>query len=259
MNNVNKTLYIPLYGKSFVSQNNLFIKDKKAEKIWKSEGFVLKGKAKSKWLAYYMGIRSAVFDSWVKSKISEMQNAVVIHIGCGLDSRVERISADCRWYDLDFESVISERKLYYNESESYKMLAGDAAEREWLDSIQETESAIVVMEGVSMYMSAKSLSRLFENIGSHFKHVALIADFYTVISAKISKYKNPIKEVGVSEVYGTGTPELIGKNVFNSCTEMDMTPEIFINELGGMERRIFKGLYAGKISKKLYKLFAYEK
>ena len=88
MNNVNKTLYIPLYGKSYVSKAGLFLNDKKAEEIWETEGFALKGKSKSKWLAYYMGIRSAVFDEWLKQQMKNAPNAVVIHIGCGMDSRV---------------------------------------------------------------------------------------------------------------------------------------------------------------------------
>ena len=62
MNEVNKTLYIPLYGKSYVSKKGIILQDKKAEEIWSSEGFRLTGKARSKWLAYYMGMRSAVFD-----------------------------------------------------------------------------------------------------------------------------------------------------------------------------------------------------
>ncbi len=74
MNSVNKTLYIPLYGKSYVSKKGLFLDDKKAEEIWEAEGFSLKGKSKSKWLAYYMGIRSAVFDEWLKQKLAEEQN-----------------------------------------------------------------------------------------------------------------------------------------------------------------------------------------
>ena len=69
MNNVNKTLYIPLYGKALVSKKGLFLEDKKAEEIWDAEGFALKGKSKSKWLAYYMGVRAAVFDNWVKEKL----------------------------------------------------------------------------------------------------------------------------------------------------------------------------------------------
>ena len=63
MNNVNKTLYIPLYGKAYVSKKGLFLHDAKAEEIWQAEQFALKGKSRSKYLVYYMGIRSAVFDA----------------------------------------------------------------------------------------------------------------------------------------------------------------------------------------------------
>ena len=42
MNSVNKTLYIPLYGKAYVSKKGLFLDDKKAEQIWAEEGFTLK-------------------------------------------------------------------------------------------------------------------------------------------------------------------------------------------------------------------------
>ena len=69
MNNVNKTLYIPLYGKSYVSKKGILLHDPKAEEIWAAEGFKIRGKSASKWLAYYMGMRSAVFDCWLKEKM----------------------------------------------------------------------------------------------------------------------------------------------------------------------------------------------
>ncbi|MBR5187201.1 MAG: class I SAM-dependent methyltransferase, partial [Clostridia bacterium] len=98
MNNVNKTLYIPLYGKAYVSKKGLFLEDRKAEEIWAAEGFSLKGKAKSKWLAYYMGVRSAVFDGWLKEKLDCEEETVVLHIGCGMDSRILRVeSHGCKW------------------------------------------------------------------------------------------------------------------------------------------------------------------
>lgn len=79
MNNVNKTLYIPLYGKSYVSKKGIILSDKKAEEIWSAEGFELKGKSKSKWLAYYMGMRSVVFDNWLVemlAKASKYKNPI---------------------------------------------------------------------------------------------------------------------------------------------------------------------------------------
>ena len=45
MNNVNKTLYIPLYGKAYVSKKGIILNDKKAEEIWSAEGFDLKRKS----------------------------------------------------------------------------------------------------------------------------------------------------------------------------------------------------------------------
>ena len=93
MDGVNKTLYIPLYGKAFVSRKGIILRDSKAEEIWAAEQFPLKGKAKSKWLAYYMGMRSAVFDDWLREKLGTRENAVVIHLGCGMDSRCLRLDS----------------------------------------------------------------------------------------------------------------------------------------------------------------------
>ena len=78
MNNVNKTLYIPLYGKAYVSRKGIILHDSKAEQIWAAEGFGLKGKSASKWLAYYMGMRSKVFDDWLTEKIQNKEDAVIL-------------------------------------------------------------------------------------------------------------------------------------------------------------------------------------
>lgn len=85
MNNVNKTLYIPLYGKALVSKKGIILNDKKAEEIWEQEKILLKGKSKSKWLAYYMSMRSAVFDAWTRQKMAEFPDAPILHLGCGLN------------------------------------------------------------------------------------------------------------------------------------------------------------------------------
>lgn len=260
MNGVNKTLYIPLYGKSYVSSKGIILDDKKAEEIWKSEGFALKGKSKSKWLAYYMGIRSAVFDEWVKQQMANAQDAVVIHIGCGMDSRVLRVGTmNHRWYDVDFPAVIEERKRYYSESDDYQMLAGDARDCNWMKYIPERKHAVVVMEGVSMYLTSKELHELTTSLCAHFEHIAILMDCYTVLAAKVSKYKNPINDVGVSEVYGIDKPEVLQHEKFVYVKEHTMTPKKYIDELSGMEKFIFGKLFAGSFSKKLYRLFEYRK
>ena len=260
MNSVNKTLYITLYGKSFVSKKGLFLEDKKAEEIWEVEGFSLKGKAKSKWLAYYMGVRSAVFDEWLKQQMVNVSSATVVHIGCGMDSRCLRVGACTHeWYDVDFPEVIEERKRYYSETTEYKMLPGDARDCEWLNAVAKNKNAIVVMEGVSMYLSADELKHFMQNLSNHFEKVSLLMDCYTLLAAKMSKYKNPVKDVGVTSVYGIDDYQALNSDDLVFIKEYDMTPSKYIDELAGVEKSVFKKLYAGSFSKKLYRLVEYKK
>ena len=260
MNSVNKTLYIPLYGKSYVSKKGLFLNDKKAEEIWETEGFSLKGKSKSKWLAYYMGVRSAVFDEWLKQQMENLPDAVVIHIGCGMDSRVIRVDTESyKWYDVDFSEVIKERKRYYAESDNYKMIAGDARDCRWLTTITENKSAIVVMEGVSMYLTIEEMRNLSDSLCAHFEQVVLLVDCYTSFAAKMSKHRNPINDVGVTEVYGIDDPQAYQSEKLTYIKEHTMIPKKYIDELKGFEKLVFAKLYAGSFSKKLYRLFEYKK
>lgn len=260
MDSVNKTMYIPLCGKAYVSEKGLFLEDKTAQKIWAQEGFPLRGKAESKWLAYFMGIRSAVFDEWLMERLSEMPDAAVIHIGCGLDSRVLRVGTNNHfWYDVDFPEVISERRKYFTENEDYKMISADVRSGDWLDKIADTGSAIVVMEGVSMYLTAEETEALSESLSARFEKISLLADFYTVLAAKMSKHRNPVNEVGVSAVYGTDDSRIFEKDGLQFIKEQEMTPQKYIDELHGIEKKIFEKLYAGSFSKRLYRLYEYRK
>lgn len=290
MNGVNKTLYIPLYGKSMVSKKNLILKDPTAEHIWAQESFPLKGKSKSKWLAYYMGMRAWVFDEWLRKKMHQYPEAVVLHIGCGMDSRIHRVGGEgnqgkcndsgetvndavdkaqkvVHWYDIDFEDVIKERKKYYEETDTYHMIASDARETVWLAGLPK-EHAIVVMEGISMYLKPEELVKLVADLAKHFNSMNILMDCYTTKAAKASKHKNPINDVGVTLVYGLDEPTRLSEEVretddglasFKFIKEYNMTPEEKIAELKGMEKAIFKSVYAGKLSKSLYRMYEFEK
>ena len=259
MDSINKTLYIPLYGKSYVSKRGIFLQDPKAEEIWSAESFPLNGKAKSKWLAYYMGIRSAVFDDWCRQKIATYPDAVVLHLGCGLDSRSLRVRPENTvWYDVDFPVVIQERRRYYQETDVCRMIPGDLRESHWLQVIPRDTHAIVVMEGVSMYLTRSARTALLAALAGHFEHASLLLDCYTELAAKLSSYRNPVKEVGVSAVYGVNDPMTLASDTVSFIREHDMTPTAYTDELQGMERKIFKALYAGRTSHKLYRLYEYQ-
>ena len=257
MDSVNKTLYIPLYGKAYVSRKGMILHDPKAEEIWAAEEFPLKGKSKSKWLAYYMGMRSAVFDRWLKTQMEADPAEVIVHIGCGMDSRAERVGTRGHlWFDIDFPEVIKERKRYYRETEDYKMLSADVRNTDWLARMP-AANGIIVMEGVSMYIHPDELKQTLGEICTHFEKVSLLMDCYTEFAAKASRVKNPINDVGVTQVYGLDDPRILEGNGFTFAHEHEMTPADLVDELHGLKKGIFKALYAGGIAKKMYRLYEY--
>lgn len=261
MDGVNKTLYIPLYGKSLVSKKDIIIKDPKAEEIWSKEGFELKGKSKSKWLAYDMAIRAAIYDEWLENEMKRNSDAVVLHIGCGMDSRIERVSSKNRqWYDIDFPDVIEERSKYYKETNDYHMLAMDMRTDEWKKHIKESQKSLVVLEGVSMYFDPEELQGMLSNLSAHFDSIGILMDCYTEKAAKASKYKNPINDVGVTAVYGYDHPkDLAKKSGLEFVNEYNMVPQRYIDELHGAERLVFKILFAGKIAQSMYRMYEFRK
>ena len=169
-----------------------------------------------------MGMRAAVFDQWLAAQMEELPKAAVIHIGCGLDSRVCRIGTGGHaWYDVDFPEVIGERRKYYKESSEYHMLGTDVRDTTWLDAIPGGTDAIAVMEGVSMYLRRGELLELLASLARRFGRVALLMGCYTEFAAKASKYKNPVNEVGVTQLYGVDDPrELEQENGLLSAGNM---------------------------------------
>ena len=148
MNEVNKTLYIPLYGKSKVSQQGIILNDPSAERIWKEEVFPIRGKSWSKWLAYNMAMRARVFDDWTERMLLQSSDALVLHIGCGLDSRHMRVKTPCsEWVDRDLSDVIEIRKKYFRENETYHMMALDASRPEQIESLPDQQPGMGVIAG----------------------------------------------------------------------------------------------------------------
>lgn len=259
MNQVNRTLYIPLYGKAFVSRSGIILRDETAERIWAAEEFPLKRRSRSRWLAYYMGMRSAVFDRWLREKLDENPDAVILHLGCGMDSRAERMGTRGRlWFDVDFPEVIAERRRYYQETDTYRMLCADIRDAAWLENVPKGAAAIIVMEGVSMYLRPEALKEAVSGWAVHFPHVHVLMDCYTTFAAKASRYKNPINDVGVTSVFGLDDPKSLAEGTgLSFLREHEMTPADLICQLKVPERAIFKRLYAGSLAKKMYRLYEY--
>ena len=260
MNEVNKTLFIPLYGKSKVSKQKIILDDPMAEKIWAEEGFELSGKSKSKWLAYNMAMRARVFDDWTDSMLEADSDSLVLHIGCGLDSRCKRVKRPYKvWVDCDFPDVIEARKQYYSESDNYKMQVLDASDASQIKNLPDSKTAIIVLEGISMYLTHEQLHNFFEALQAKYSKLHILMDVYTEFGVRASKFKNPVNDVGVTKLYGIDDIAAILEGLNITCkAEHSFTPSELVEQLKPSDKRFFKLLFTGSFYRKIYRLFELE-
>ena len=261
MTSVNQTLFIPLYGKTKVSRQGIIIKDSMAEKIWDAEAFEVHGKSKSKWLTYNMAMRAKIFDEWVEKMLAQNPDMLVLHIGCGLDSRAFRITAPyTNWIDGDFPEVLEARKKYYSENDRYKMMAFDASKSEMVEKLPNAKTVIVVFEGISMYLRNEELNAFIRVLDKKYPQVHMLLDVYTVFGAKATKYKNPINDVGVTTVWGLDDINVVLTGTQFKCDgEHSLTPENLVNQLPTFDRGFFKLLFTGSFYRKIYRLYEISK
>lgn len=257
--NVMNTLYIPLYSKYYTTKRNIILSDPTAVKIWEDNPVPLKGKSKNKYLAFFMSVRAKVFDDYVNEMISRYgDDLIIIHPGCGLDGRIGRVDSEgILWYDIDLEYVTTERKKYFTEDEYYKIIPSDVRELD-MNIFPKGKTAVVIMEGLSMYIENEDVRNLFGKLSSHFEKLHILSDFYSVKAAKLSKYRNPINDVGVYDVYGLDDPYIL-ENGVRFVREHSMVPEKYRNMIPGTEGFIFRHLYCSDFALSLYRIFEYEK
>lgn len=260
LNNESKTLFIPLYGKAEMSRKKLFLEDKKAEEIIKNVDFNFDKLKQSKWLSMYMAVRSAVIDKICNKYNEENPEAIIIHLGCGLDSRVLRVNQNYKkWYDLDFEDVIDLRKKFYEENHKYQMIGKSVVDLSWLDKIDyNNENILIIAEGLTMYLSEEELRKVINGINQKFECATLIFDAYSKKAVKASKYKNPVNQMNAKIKWGMNEPEEFLKLHQNLEFVKRYLIKCEEKNLKGFTKFIFENVYCGKISEAYYKIYEFK-
>jgi O-methyltransferase involved in polyketide biosynthesis len=99
---------------------------------------------------YLVTLRAKQLDDWCADYLRRQPDAVVLHLGCGLDGRAVRRTppSSVLWFDLDQPGVIELRRRLYEDTEQYRMIGSSVTDPGWLDQIPTGRPTLVVAEGL---------------------------------------------------------------------------------------------------------------
>jgi len=127
-------------------------------------------------------LRNREFDRYARDFLARRPQAVVVHIGCGLDARFERVdNGQVEWYDLDLPDVIElRRKFIGDEGGRYHLLGCSVLEDAWLDAVSayHQHPILFLAEGVFMYFEAAQVKWLVQTLCDRFPGAELVFDAF---------------------------------------------------------------------------------
>ena len=138
---------------------------------------------------YLVALRAKKLDDWTTDFVRRHPDAVVLHLGCGLDTRAFRIgpASTVQWFDLDQPGVIELRRKLYNETDAYRMIGSSVTDPGWLDQIPTGRPALVVAEGLLMYITEREVRELFARLVCRFGRGELLFDATSPSGPRLSK------------------------------------------------------------------------
>jgi len=119
---------------------------------------------------FLVALHAMKFDAWTTDFLNRHPDAVVLHLGCGLDSRAFRLMRPpgVQWFDIDLPKLIALRRKLYDDADGYRMIGMSVTDPGWLDEIPAEHPTLMVAEGLLPYLTEAENRQLFRRIIDRF-------------------------------------------------------------------------------------------
>ncbi len=152
--------------------------------------------------------RSAHFDRWVRQFLAVHPKAVVLHLGCGLDSRYYRIDPgpDVDWYDVDYPDVADLRRQLFPPRGHCHVVAASVTDPAWLTAVPADRPTLMVGEGLTMYLTESDGLALLNRIVDHAPSGELQFDAFSRFGIKTQWMNAVVRHAGATLYWGIDSP-----------------------------------------------------
>jgi len=153
-------------------------------------------------------LRNREFDRYAQDFLARNPEAVVVHIGCGLDARFERVdNGQAEWYDLDLPEVIElRRELLGGEGTRCHFLACSVFDSAWLDtvSVHSGRPFLFLGEGVLMYFEEAQVRSLVLMLRDRFPGSELVFDAFSPFLVRANNLRLRVSRARIVARYHWG-------------------------------------------------------
>lgn len=113
-----------------------------------------------------LALRAHLLDGWTRRFLARHPEAVVLHLGCGLDSRAFRVSPGpaVSWFEVDYPEVMALRHRVYPPRKGCKLVRASVTDPGWLERIPADRPRLVLAEGLLPYLPAAEVPGLLERV-----------------------------------------------------------------------------------------------
>lgn len=190
LSGVPETMLQTVYARAKESRGRGVIHDAKAEEIIEKLDYDFS--LANKDAAMHSGViaRTIVLDRLTKEWLAKHPGAVVVNIACGLDTRCYRVSGYSHWYNLDLPETMTVRERLLPENGAISQIAMSAMD-DWGGKISEQNvPVLVVIEGLTMYLSTKDVQQIFAVISRRFEKATVFVETMSSMMARRFKEKS---------------------------------------------------------------------
>ena len=185
LNAVSQTLLIPLYFRAKESQRpDALVRDPKAVELVGQLDYDFSGVQRLKGEQVNYLLRMREFDRLAWAFLAEHPDAVIVDLGCGLDTRFERVdNGQVEWYGLDLPEVIELRKELLDETPRNHFIGCSVLDFSWMDALsgQAGKHILFLAEAMLVYLEEADVKRLVQALAERFPGAELVCDAYSPV------------------------------------------------------------------------------
>lgn len=207
-----ETMLVTLYGRALeTDEKDPILRDPAAQEAIRRIDYDFKS-LNLKWSdRLAIAARAKMFDQWAGEYLASHPNACVLHLGCGLDSRVFRLDPGpgILWFDVDFPEIIELRQRLFPARDGYFMIGTSVTEGNWLTQIPRDRPVLVIAEGLMYYLAEADIQALLQQIVARFPSGQIMFDSISRLYLKMQKTNVGISATGARMLWGLNDPHEI--------------------------------------------------